>query len=371
MTHCEGKATFEIGEAFYNSQSKIVRDLGVLAALVYQQQQGQLRILDVMAGSGIRSLRYYLESNADFIWVNEGNYQIKPLLSQNLQKTIPDKFYKITHLDAHRLFFDCFNRRDYYDLVDVDCFGTAAPYLSTMLWATKIGGLMYLTSTDGRTLVGRTPNKSLQAYAAYPRSHPALQEQALRLIIGSVLQQAGTKGLGVEPIFAFFAGQTYRIMFRLLRYANLTEKNYGFLGYCQQCGDYQTLNWRKLGKTVCRHDGLALTVSGAMWLGALHNVEYLQAMQAIALKLQWSNVVKLLSLMIGEAHLPPYYFTLRSLGQQGKLDLPAKSVLIQTLQQQGYQASETHLNPEAIKTNADIHTCIQACVSVDPRNSNK
>ncbi|NJL18648.1 MAG: hypothetical protein HC938_17315 [Nitrospira sp.] len=230
---------------------------------------------------------------------------------------MPEKSYQITNFDAHRVFFDCFNRRDYYDLVDVDCFGTAAPYLSTMLWATKIGGLMYLTSTDGRTLVGRTPNKSLQAYAAYARTHPALQEQALRLIIGSVVQQAGTKGLGVEPIFAFFAGQTYRIMFRLLRYANLTENNYGFLGYCQQCGDYQTLNWRKLGKTVCRHDNFALTVSGAMWLGALHNIKYLQAMKAIAEQLQWSNVVKLLSLMIGEADLPPYFFTLRSLGQRG------------------------------------------------------
>jgi tRNA (guanine26-N2/guanine27-N2)-dimethyltransferase len=363
MIH-EGKATFQIGEAFYNPKSKIVRDLGVLAALVYKKQYERLRILEAMAGSGIRSLRYYLESNADFVWVNEGNYQINSLLTQNLQETIPDECYQLTHWDAHRVFFDCFNRRDYYDLVDVDCFGTAAPYLNTMLWATKLGGLMYLTSTDGRTLVGRTPNKSLQAYAAYPRSHPALQEQALRLIIGSVVQQAGTKGLGVEPIFAFFTGETYRIMFRLIRYANLTSENYGFLGYCHHCGNYQTLDWRKLGKTVCPHDNLALTVSGAMWLGELHNRKYLQAMKAIAEQLQWSKVVKLLLVMIAEATLPPYFFTLRSLGQRGKLDLPPRDLLIQALQERGYQASTTHINPEAIKTNADINTCIAISKSI-------
>ncbi|VEP16885.1 N2,N2-dimethylguanosine tRNA methyltransferase [Hyella patelloides LEGE 07179] len=358
MNHYEGKAQFQLGEAFYNPKSRVVRDLGVLAALVCKKQQGQLRVLEVMAGSGIRSLRYYLESHADFLWVNEGNYQLNTLLKQNLQNTIPDERYQLTHLDAHRVFFDCFNHRDYYDLVDVDCFGTAAPYLNTMLWATRIDGLMYLTSTDGRTLAGRIPNKSLQAYGAYPRSHPALQEQALRLIIGSVAQQAGTKGLGAEPIFAFFSGKTYRVMFRLTRYTNLTSENYGFLGYCHQCGDYQTINWRKLGKAVCSHDNSAFTVSGAMWLGALHNKEYLSAMKAVAQQLQWQHIVKLLSTMIAEADLPPYFFTLREIGKRGKLDLPQRSLIIQALQNRGYQASATHINPEAIKTNADIHHCI-------------
>ena len=359
MTHCEGKARFEVGDAFYNPKSKVVRDLGVLAALVYKQQRGQLRVLEAMSGSGVRSLRYYLESDADFLWINEGNYELNTLLSQNLQTVIPDEFYQLTHWDAHRVFFDCFNRRDYYDLVDVDCFGTSAPYLNTMLWATKIGGLMYLTSTDGRTLAGRTPNKSLQAYAAYPRSHPALQEQALRLIIGSVAQQAASKNLGIEPVFSLFAGETYRLMFRLTRQINLTSDNYGFLGYCHQCGDYQTVNWRKLGKTVCPHDRSALAISGAMWLGKLHDPKHLQSMEATARKLQWNSIYELLSIMIAEADLPPYFFTLREIGKRGKLDIPPRSLLIEALQNRGYRASVTHINSEAIKTDADIHTCIE------------
>lgn len=353
----EGKAQFKVGEAFYNPKSQVVRDLGVLAALAYKKQQGQLRVLEVMAGSGVRSLRYYLESDADFVWVNEGNYQLNSLLQQNIQQTINSDRYKLTHWDAHRVFFDCFNRRDYYDLVDVDCFGTAAPYLSTMLWATKIDGLMYLTSTDGRTLAGRIPDKSLQAYGAYPRSHPALQEQALRVIIGSVAQQAGTKGMGVEPVFSLFAGETYRVMYRLIRHANLTAENYGFLGYCHQCGDYQTISWRKLGKAVCPCDN-SLTVSGAMWLGALHDLSYLLEMKEFARVLQWHNIVKLLAIMESEAELPPYFFTLREIGKRGQLDLPKRSRIIEALQNRGYRASATHINAEAVKTDADIHTCI-------------
>jgi tRNA (guanine26-N2/guanine27-N2)-dimethyltransferase len=160
--HQEGKAKFQVGKAFYNPESKLVRDLGVLAATIYQQDHGSLRVLDALSGCGVRSLRYWLESHANYLWINEGNPELNSLLQQNLEiamlpvraKPIASQAYQITHQDAHRVFFDCYSRRDYYDLVDVDCFGTAVPYLSTMLWATKIGGLIYLTSTDGKTLTG-------------------------------------------------------------------------------------------------------------------------------------------------------------------------------------------------------------------------
>ena len=156
----EGQAEFQVGDAFYNSDSKYVRDLGILTATVYRQEHGSLRVLDALAGSGVRSLRYWQESQADYLWVNEGNPQLNSILQQNLTAmsrrrpyAIAAECYRITHQDAHRVFFHCYQEQDYYDLVDVDCFGSAVPYLSSMLWATKIGGLMYLTSTDGRTLI--------------------------------------------------------------------------------------------------------------------------------------------------------------------------------------------------------------------------
>ena len=73
-----------------------------------------------------------------------------------------------------------------------------------------------VTSTDGKTLTGHLPENSIQAYSAIARSHPAAHEQALRLLIGSTQQQAATKGLGIEPIFCLFTGQTYRLMMRLV-----------------------------------------------------------------------------------------------------------------------------------------------------------
>ena len=365
----EGKAEFQVENAFYNPASKIVRDLGILAAKTYREDNNRLRVLDALGGCGVRSLRYWLESEADYIWLNEGNPDLNSLLQQNLTKTISSNCCRITHQDAHRIFFDCYSRRDYYDLVDVDCFGTAVPYLSTMLWATKINGLMYLTSTDGRTLTGNLPLNSLRAYGAIARSHPAAHEQALRLLIGSVQQQAAAKNLGIEPIFSFFTGKTYRLMLRLVSKPHLNEKNYGWLAYCHGCGNYQTVSGRKLGKAACNCQTFDcgatplgqnphLILSGAMWLGKLHHSQQLQKFLTLAENWRWQEAVKLLTLMIEENNLPPYFYTLKEIGNRGKLDLPKKPYLIQALLDAGYQASATHINAQAIKTNADLNTCI-------------
>ena len=356
--HQEATAKFQVGKAFYNPKSRFVRDLGVLAAAVYRQDQGSLRVLDALAGCGVRSLRYGQESGADYLWINEGNPQLNSILQKNLGSAIAPDHYRITHQDAHRVFFSCYQQRDYYDLVDVDCFGSAVPYLNSMLWATKIGGLMYLTSTDGRTLTGHPPEKTVQTYNAIARSHPAIQEQALRILIGATQQQAASKGFGIEPIFSLFTGQTYRIMLRLLSKSQLNTDNYGFLAYCHSCGNYQTFSWRKLNKAGCSCHNPAIVVSGAMWLGKLHDSAQLKHFTSLAQQWKWVKIVKLLNLMQGEINFPPYYYTLREIGNRGKLDLPKRSHLIQALQDNGYRATATHIDPQAIKTNANLETII-------------
>jgi tRNA (guanine26-N2/guanine27-N2)-dimethyltransferase len=356
--HTEGQAKFQVGRAFYRKASQVTRDLGVLAAMLYKSDTESLRVIDAMTGCGVRTLRYWLEGDADWIWANDSNPEMQPILEDNLRDAIASQRCQVTYTDANRLFFDCYNRRDYYDLVDVDGFGSAASYLSTALRATKIGGLLYLTSTDGRTATGHSPLNSLSAYGAYARCHPASQEQALRLLMGGVQQAAASMGLGIEPIFSLFTGQTYRVMLKLHTKPCITSVNYGFLGYCHHCGDYQTVAWRKLGKVTCVNDNTPLMLSGPMWLGQLHCAKQVRRMRSLAQQLGWLQRVELLAIMESEADFPPYFYTLGEIGRRGKMDIPKRSHLIQSLQAQGYRATATHINAQAIKTDADIATCI-------------
>lgn len=352
----EGLAQFRVGAAFFRPQTRPVRDLGVLMAAHHKHTTGRLRVLDAMAGCGVRSLRYWQESQADWVWVNEGNPDLHPLLTENLSDLLPHHG-RLTHEEASRVFFICHVHSDYYDLVDVDCFGTATPYLSTCLWATAIGGLIYLTSTDGRTATGHLPTQSLRCYAAYARTHPASHEQGLRLALGSLQQQAASRNLGIQPLFSLFTGETYRLMVRLVAHPQLTPENYGFLGYCQRCGDYQSVPWRKMGTIACPWCDRPATLTGPMWLGPLHDQETLTALAALAEGWQWSDRADLLRLMHDEAPLPPYFYRLGDIGRRGQCDIPKRSQLIQALHQAGYAATATSINAQAIKTTAPLHTC--------------
>ncbi|MEL6383401.1 MAG: tRNA (guanine-N1)-methyltransferase [Cyanobacteria bacterium J06626_18] len=369
----EGKARFYVEGAFYRPHSRVGRDLAVLAAAVYRQQRGELRVLDAMTGCGVRPLRYQLEAEADWVWANEGNPELQEVLTQNLSAGMRSRTYRITHQDANQVFFSCYQQRDFYDLVDIDSFGGGAPYLATGLWATRIGGLLYLTSTDTRTTGGHNPEHSVQIYGAYARSHPAVHEQGLRLLIGSALQQAAARGMEVRPVFSLFNGHVHRVMLRVGMGGAWPAEDYGFLGYCHNCGHYQKIAWRQLGRTECPNgrrfpnwDPIPLSVSGPLWLGELHDRTMLVEMAALAESWGWQKRVKLLEIMQAEATMPPYYFTLPEIGRHGQMDIPKRDRLIEVLRDRGFRVSRTHLDAQAIKTDATIGECISAARACIP-----
>jgi tRNA (guanine26-N2/guanine27-N2)-dimethyltransferase len=357
--HQESAAQFQVGVSFYRPESRLSRDLGVLAARCYRQQTGQLRVLDGMTGCGVRSLRYALEAEADLVWANDADPTIGAVLQANLSAQLPAHRYQISHQDLRRLLQHCYQEQDYYDLVDLDSFGNPAPFLQAALGATRLGGLLYLTSTDGRTTSGQVSAESLRLYGAYSRSHPAHHEQGLRILIGAVAQQAGSLGLRVDPVFSLFRGQIYRVMLRLSRRPWQPDYS-GFLGYCHTCGEFQVVPWHRLHQARCEHPNPSrpMVLSGPMWLGSLHDPEFLAQMQEQAQQLGWHTLVDLLASMMAEVALPPYFYTLGEIGRRGRLDVPNRQALITALQLQGYETSATHIDPQAIKTTASLATCI-------------
>ncbi|TVQ57448.1 MAG: tRNA (guanine-N1)-methyltransferase [Spirulina sp. DLM2.Bin59] len=343
-----------MGGAFFRPQGRIVRDLGILAAAVHRQERGSLRVLEGMAGCGVRSLRYGVESGADFVWCNEGNPDLAPLLVENLR---PLPSYRISHEPARRLLARCLSEQDYYDFIDLDGFGDPLGELPWALGAMELGGWLYLTSTDGRSLTGHLPPEQLPAFGGIARVHPAGHEQGLRILLGALQRQAATMGYGIRPGFAYYTGGTYRILAQLTRRRQFNPKTYGWLGYCHHCGDYQVIPWRRLGRCCCPGDGQPLTLTGPMWLGNLHDPVWLGEMAALATAWQWRDVVQLLACFAAEATLPPYFYPLGAIAQGITGDLPRRSHLIAQLQAAGYAAAATHINPEAIKTTARLAVC--------------
>jgi tRNA (guanine26-N2/guanine27-N2)-dimethyltransferase len=374
----EGSVSFALGNAFYRRRSELSRDLGVLAAIVYRQQQAQLQILDGMSACGVRALRYLQEAEADFVWANDANPDIHSVLLANL-RVVPPCRYRITHQSAQAVLHQALVQQQYFDLIDLDAFGNPLAFLSASLQTLRFGGLLYITSTDGRSLSGQLPHQSMQQWGSYARSHPAVHEQALRMLLGSIYHQAMTLGYGIQPIFSLYSGSVFRVMVQLLAkplaiQAKQPIAHYGFLGYCHQCGEFQTVDWRSLGRVRCNcaiaaGAEIAPVVSGPLWLGELHSADWLQALRDLAIERRWSDQATLIDRLRSEVGMPPYFYTLGEVGRRGKMDIPQRTHLQRAIMAAGYRFSRTHIDPEGFKTDATWATCLSLAQNLTPSSN--
>lgn len=154
---------FETGQSFFRHESATGRDLGVLAASLYKKSRGKLRVLDALCGCGIRSLRYLLEAEADFVLANDANDDYRDVIIKNLSR-VPggsgnERRWTATHTDANRLMTECYLKRDFFDLIDIDSFGSDSSFLRSAMNALRLDGLLYVTSTDGYSSGGHRPHQ--------------------------------------------------------------------------------------------------------------------------------------------------------------------------------------------------------------------
>jgi tRNA (guanine26-N2/guanine27-N2)-dimethyltransferase len=285
--YCEGAARLQLGSGFFRADSRPARDLGVLLARQLAAQ-GPLRVLDAMAGCGIRALRYGLEAGASAVWANDADPDRLPLLQANLAELAGARCAVTTSsATAQQLLAGCLQRQERFELVDLDAFGCPTALLPLALEAVALGGVLYLASTDGRSATGHDRRAALRSLGAAARAHPAAWELALRLQLGSVARAAWAMGRGIAPLLAFSEGRTFRIAVRLQRLpAPREEEQLGLLALCHGCGDQQLqplLRLRQWQPCACpAGEAPPLAVSGPLWLGPLQDLQLLAAMAADA-----------------------------------------------------------------------------------------
>lgn len=69
----------------------------------------------------------------------------------------------VSHFDAKRLLTACYMAEDYYDLIDVDPYGSESSQIGPALDALRHGGMLFLTSTDYASSAGALPQRRVCA----------------------------------------------------------------------------------------------------------------------------------------------------------------------------------------------------------------
>ena len=370
----EGAATLRLGTGFFRQESRPARDVSVLLARHQRDRvDGRLHWLDLMAGCGIRGLRWGLEAAACHpdpveLWVNDADSNRLPLIKNNLQAVpIP---VQLGCEPAEVLLGRCALERKRFDLIDLDAFGAPSALIQPVLKALKAEGLLLLASTDGRSPTGHDRPGAIRSLGAAARAHPASWEMALRQQIGLVARQAWMLGFGVKPLISFSEGRTFRLFVRLSRKPRSNEESdLGLIARCEQCGSQAVqpmLSLTNWPPCHCRDKPGRWSVNGPLWIGALQDSDILDALLADPLHQKPGAIAaqsqRLLRNLRGDSGLPvtvwPTDELARRLNSSGP---PSLDQLVLALRRAGHRANRSGVMPGQVRTDADLPELLRIC----------
>jgi len=226
-----------------------------------------LSILEGLSASGLRSIRYWKEvKGVDKIVVNDFEATAVEHIRRNVEhnKLSTDKV-RPNHGDVN---VHLYNNAKVYDVIDLDPYGTASPFLDAALAGVKNGGLVCVTSTDMPVLGGNVPETCFYRYGGTALKAKYVHEMSLRLLMNAIAATAARHQRHVEPLVSCSIDFYVRVFVRVhdtpVRVKELASKT-GLVYQCCQCDSFhiQPLGLLEFGSKKARRNDKHETQSGA------------------------------------------------------------------------------------------------------------
>ncbi len=337
---------------FYNPAMRRNRDLTLLLVRHMARERGrELDIADALCGAGARSLRFANEVDAPLVvHANDGDpAAIEAMLASRARNGIAPERLKAKLGNAFTFLSD-----QRFDLVDIDPFGSPAPFLDAAVRATRHNGYVCLTATDTAALCGTYPRVCRRRYAAWHGMHqtPWGAEAGLRILAGAAVMAAGRLDRAATPVWSVFGGHWMRVVLRVTDGRGDADRALRTLGYADAT---DPLDLPSFVRTPPAEGAWA----GPLWTGAMHDATVLTGMQAALDDCIDDRSVSLLDALLAEAEAPAWWIEPKLLRRLAGGDAPRRDKFMATLEDAGFMATRTHMDPVGIRTNADMKTLRQ------------
>jgi tRNA (guanine26-N2/guanine27-N2)-dimethyltransferase len=128
-----------------------------------------------------------------------------------------------------------------FNVVDLDPYGTAIPFLESALSAIAHDGLMCVTFTDMAVLCARQPHVCFYKYGSAPLGKSYCHEMALRMVLYTINTMANKHGLQIEPLLSLTVDFYIRLFIRVKHSAESCHKSltrYSHVYQCIQCDSF-------------------------------------------------------------------------------------------------------------------------------------
>jgi tRNA (guanine26-N2/guanine27-N2)-dimethyltransferase len=347
----EGQVTIEMGEGvFYNPRMEMNRDISVACL---SNLPGVKTYVDGMAASGIRGIRMKKEVPRELeVTVNDWDAGAYELIGKNA--ALNGVEVNVSNWGANTL-LSCTQ----FDFVDLDPFGTPAPYIDSTCRSAKV--VMAVTATDTAPLCGAHPRAGIRRYASRPLKTPYYPEVGLRTLLGKVAREQAKYDKAVRPLLCHAAEHYIRLYLEVRHgvvYSDAMVDQLGFLLHCSTC-HYHDLppGTAVIVPDRCPVCGSRSSVGGPLWLGPTKDDDFVGCVAATIAAGTFGTkkwALRLLEAIGGEIDVPMFYDQ-HVLCRDMKATPTSISVLIEALQGQGFRASRTHYSGVGFKTDAPIN----------------
>jgi tRNA (guanine26-N2/guanine27-N2)-dimethyltransferase len=364
---------------FYNSRMRLNRDISVLFLSSYLAANSVKTICEPLTGSGVRTLRYLNECPGNFnAKMFDVNFDAVEIAAKNVKLLGLEKRAHVIRGDA-RLLLLTESRDRRFDYVDVDPFGTPAPYLNAAIQSlSPHGGLLAITATDMPVLCGGYQNVAMRRYGGFPVKSPFVHEIAVRLLQGFAFRIAGINDQSITPIAILSTDHYIRTWIKVdsnRRKSNRQSRDLGTIRYCKGCMQTetvpQTMGYDKTEFVHASQDCKGpVQTAGPLWIGDLFEVKHLERARNIFSRddanYYHQRVARILDEMVEENSLIAHPFIdLHALCDLHSLTPPKNTEVIGQLASIGYRAVRTHFKPTAIRTDAPLEEVVSAIKSLN------
>ena len=337
---------------FYNQAMELARDVSV--AVLRAAGTTSWRVLDGLAGTGVRGVRYAVEGPPPReVVLNDANPVAEALCRRNLARN------GVEAAVVERKRLEVLLLEDRFDMVDVDPFGSPARFLPGAVRAVRRGGVLAVTATDTPALCGSKPRPCIRRYGAKPWRGDAMHEVALRILAGAVVKEAARTDRAAVPILSMAEDHFVRVFLRVSEGAKLADEAIAAMGYAWPTPEGGIAT----GRTPPTTKG---PWAGPMWLGPMHDGDVLDTLHRDEALNSRPRHSKIVDLWREEVDLPPLLVSADRLASRLGMSTPRLSRVLDALRSQGHRAGRSHTNPVGIKTDAPMEVLVAVFRDVSP-----
>ena len=277
-----------------------------------------------MAGTGVRSIRFYKETACREITANDSSQIACSIIKDNMLNN--GVTFTIENKDANLLLEESTG----FDYIDIDPFGTPVQFLDSSVKRIARKGILAVTATDTSSLCGTHPKACLRKYWSIPSHNHTMHEIGLRILIRRIQLIGAQYDKALTPVFSYSKNHYFRIFLACKKGKSYVDSMLANHKSFDGCGPFWAGNrWDKGVAEKALNDA-----SHDSFLG------------------KDDSLLSFLKIISSESKIAQIGFhDLHNICERYKLNpIPKKDYVIEKIKEIGFEASETHFDGKSIRS---------------------